>query len=465
MKAKKLSRDQLHNLLALTSSYIHDSANLFSLANSSLKDISKKLSNEGKTVLSSEELNDLNLLINFLKGSEYHFREIFNEIQDSQSGTSTEFHDYSKSTIDLKDLIELELMEIFTLKRVKTEDNIYQNNALIHGNFSLIAKAVFNLIENALKHSSGEVKITLDDSKDYWKLKILSLENSFNLDLEESFKNLVPKTSGHGLKSISEILKYNDIELDISSLVNQGTVISLFFPKHHEQKKETENTMLNLINENQSVAQKSRIPFLRKAQSNINPRSFFILLSLIILFFLITIFKSELEIQQQINQVARFKLSPKEELQLKKLKNIIESNSHYLINYESLTKIILDDNKQQGNSKQNLNSTETLIKKILLKEKFLKFNNTRIEASQLKTLQEFSHNIKNLYELDYFLADQYKIQGDFKNQCIYELRALYKQFLNWAVPSLERKILETEDLELSLRLLIIKSFSNGLKSN
>lgn len=190
MKAKKLSKDQLHNLLALTSSYIHDSANLFSLANSSLKDISKKLSEEGKTVLSGEELNDLNHLISFLKGSEYHFREIFTEIQDSQNASSAEFHHYSKSIIDLKDLIELELMEIFTLKRVKTEDNIYQNNALIYGNFSLIAKAIFNLIENALKHSNGEVKIILDDSKDYWKLKILSLENSFNLDLEESFKNL-----------------------------------------------------------------------------------------------------------------------------------------------------------------------------------------------------------------------------------------------------------------------------------
>jgi hypothetical protein len=439
MKAKKLSRDQLHNLLALTSSYIHDSANLFSLANSSLKDISKKLSEEGKAVLSSEELNDLNHLISFLKGSEYHFREIFTEIQDSQNATQAEFHNYSKSIIDLKDLIELELMEIFTLKRVKTEDNIYQNNALIYGNFSLIAKAIFNLIENALKHSNGEVKITLDDSKDYWKLKILSLEKSFNLDLEESFKNLRPRTSGHGLKSVSEILKYNDIELDISSLIDQGTVISLFFPKYHEQKKEADKIMSNPVNEKQSITKKSITPFLTKIRSNINLQNSLILLSLITLLFLTNIFKTELEIQQQINQLARFKLSQKQEILLKNFKHIIENDSDYLANYESLKK-----------------SKETLVKKIILKEKFLKFNNTKLEAYQIKALEKFSHNLNDLYELDYFLADQYKIQGDFKNQCLYELKAFYKQLLNSAMPNLERRVLETGDLELSLRLLIIK---------
>ncbi|MFZ4084908.1 MAG: sensor histidine kinase [Vampirovibrionia bacterium] len=439
MKAKKLSRDQLHNLLALTSSYIHDSANLFSLANSSLKDISKKLSEEGKAVLSSEELNDLNHLINFLKGSEYHFREIFTEIQDSQNATQGEFHNYSKSIIDLKDLIELELMEIFTLKRVKTEDNIYQNNALIYGNFSLIAKAVFNLIENALKHSNGEVKITLDDSKDYWKLKILSLENSFNLDLEESFKNLKPRTSGHGLKSVAEILKYNDIELDISSLVNQGTVISLFFPKYHGQKKEINNIMPNPVNEKQLIIKKSTTPFLTKIRSSINLQNLLILLSLITLLFLTNIFKTELEIQQQINQLARFKLSQKQEILLKNFKHIIENDSNYLANYKSLNK-----------------SRETLVRKIILKEKFLKFNNTKLEASQIKALEKFSHNLDDLYELDYFLADQYEIQGDFKNQCLYELKAFYKQLLNSAMPNLERRVLETGDLELSLRLLIIK---------
>ena len=438
MKAKKLSRDQLHNLLALTSSYIHDSANLFSLANSSLKDISKKLSEEGKAVISSEELNDLNHLISFLKGSEYHFREIFTEIQDSRNATQAEFHNYSKSIIDLKDLIELELMEIFTLKRVKTEDNIYQNNALIYGNFSLIAKAIFNLIENALKHSNGEIKITLDDSKDYWKLKILSLGNSFNLDLEESFKNLRPRTSGHGLKSVSEILKYNDIELDISSLINQGTVISLFFPKYHEQKKEAGKIMSNPVNEKQSITKKPTTPFLTKIRSSINLQNSLILLSLIILLFLTNIFKTELEIQQQINQLARFKLSQKQEILLKNFKHIIENNSDYLANYESLKKF-----------------KETLVKKIILKEKFLKFNNTKLEASQIKALEEFSHNLNDLYELDYFLADQYEIQGDFKNQCLYELKAFYKQLLNSTVPNLERRVLETGDLELGLRLLII----------
>jgi hypothetical protein len=438
MKAKKLSRDQLHNLLALTSSYIHDSANLFSLANSSLKDISKKLSQEGKAVLSSEELNDLNHLISFLKGSEYHFREIFTEIQDSQNATQAEFHNYSKSIIDLKDLIELELMEIFTLKRVKTEDNIYQNNALIYGNFSLIAKAIFNLIENALKHSNGEVKITLDDSKDYWKLKILSLENSFNLDLEESFKNLRPRTSGHGLKSVSEILKYNDIELDISSLVNQGAIISLFFPKYHGQKKEINNIMPNPVNEKQLITKKSTTPFLTKIWSNINLPNSLILLSLITLLFLTNVFKTELEIQQQINQLARFKLSQEQEILLKNFKHIIENDSDYLANYESLKK-----------------SKETLVKKIILKEKFLKFNNTKLEAYQIKALEKFSHNLNDLYELDYFLADQYEIQGDFKNQCLYELKAFYKQLLNSAVPNLERRVLETGDLELGLRLLII----------
>jgi hypothetical protein len=443
MKAKKLSRDQLHNLLALTSSYIHDSANLFSLANSSLKDISKKLSEEGKAVLSSEELNDLNHLINFLKGSEYHFREIFTEIQDSQNGTQTEFHNYSKTIIDLKDLIELELMEIFTLKRVKTEDNIYQNNARIYGNFSLIAKAVFNLIENALKHSNGEVKIILDDSKDYWKLKILSRENSFNLDLEESFKNLRPRTSGHGLKSVAEILKYNDIELDISSLINQGTVISLFFPKYNEQKKEAAGKIMsNPVNEKQSITKKSATPFLTKIRSNINLPNSLILLSLITLLFLTNIFKTELEIQQQINQLARFKLSQEQEMRLKNFKHIIENDPDYLANDESLNK-----------------SKETLVKKIILKEKFLKFNNTKLETSQIKALEKFSRDIKNLYELDYFLADQYEIQGDFKNQCLYELKAFYKQLLNSVLPNLERRVLETGDLELGLRLLIIHEFT------
>ena len=134
------------------------------------------------------------------------------------------------------------------------------------------------------------------------------------------------------------------------------------------------------------------------------------MLSLIILLFLTNIFKTELEIQQQINQLARFKLSQKQEILLKNFKHIIENNSDYLANYESLKKF-----------------KETLVKKIILKEKFLKFNNTKLEASQIKALEEFSHNLNDLYELDYFLADQYEIQGDFKNQCLYELKAFSKQ--------------------------------------
>lgn len=217
--------------------------------------------------------------------------------------------------------------------------------------------------------------------------------------------------------------------------------------------------MLNPVNEKKLTTKASTKPFLTKIRSNINLQNFLILLSLITLLFLINIFRTELEIQQQINQLARFKLSPKEELQLKKIKNLIESNSRYLINYESLTKVILNDNKKQKNNKQDFNSTEILIKKILLKEKFLKFNNTKLETSQIKALEKFSHDINNLYELDYFLADQYKIQGDFKNQCLHEFKAFYKQLLSWAVPNLERKILETGDLELSLRLLIIKHYN------
>ena len=109
---------------------------------------------------------------------------------------------------------------------------------------------------------------------------------------------------------------------------------------------------------------------------------------------------------------------------LKNFKHIIENNSDYLANYESLKKF-----------------KETLVKKIILKEKFLKFNNTKLEASQIKALEEFSHNLNDLYELDYFLADQYEIQGDFKNQCLYELKAFYKQLLNSTVPNLERRVL------------------------
>jgi hypothetical protein len=197
--------------------------------------------------------------------------------------------------------------------------------------------------------------------------------------------------------------------------------------------------MSNPVNEKQSITKKSTTLFLTKARDSINLQNSLILLSLIILLFLTNIFKTELEIQQQINKLARYKLTQKEEVLLKNFKYIIENNSNYLANNESLNK-----------------SRETLIKKIILKEKFLKFNNTKLEASQIKALEKFSHDINNLYELDYFLADQYKIQGDFKNQCLYELKAFYKQLLNSAVPSLERKILETGDLELSLRLLIIK---------
>jgi len=431
--SKDINKNELKKLLQISNSYLHDSANLFALAHSNLKELSLKINNSEDENLNKESLEELMNLLNFLKGSEYHFKDIFHDLENLCESSLSKENAYPLSIIDLKDLLEMELLEIFTHRRIKFVDNIIQNNALSLANFPLITKCLFNLIENALKHGLGEVKISLDDAKDYWKLSIISAEANLSIDLEKSLKQAASSAQGHGLKSVLEILKYNNIEIEFLSLGAAGSLINLYFNK----LKDTDKAIQGKLSKNKLI------------KNFFNFKILIVLVIISISFWGINLIRTQLELNYQINQISRISLSKDSQKKFFKLKNIIEKDIHYHKKIEATREIIDSENLQIP--------LEKLITALILKRDLVNFNELNLSKADLNTLKSFSNKLYTLYELDYFLARNFRHRGEILLEYYYEAKAVYKQLYCFFFPSLERKALEENNLDFGLEMALRKN--------
>ena len=109
IKNKDETKTKKINLEALAKSHIHDAINLFALA----KNICSELNQINDTNKQKQEISKLK---QFLNSSQVHFENIYQDLNSKQV--------ISKSKIDLKDLLDLEIFDFYKESRLLIKENI-----------------------------------------------------------------------------------------------------------------------------------------------------------------------------------------------------------------------------------------------------------------------------------------------------------------------------------------------------
>lgn len=239
-KREEELKNYLSSMVSLSVSHLHDAANFFELIKTNPN-------------LKSQELKD------FSKGAAYHFRSLFDEMKASTELFKTANLEslinnrlkffYKKERINLEDLLDMELFQLSDPKRVQILNKIKTGPAFIHGNFSLLSKAILNLIENALKHTEEKIRIELSESMDNperFTIKIYSSGEAIPKEVlkelsdlsEERFKELGKenKALGHGFESIIELMNFHGANFSADSIESSGSCINLEFKKYTNDK-------------------------------------------------------------------------------------------------------------------------------------------------------------------------------------------------------------------------------------
>ncbi len=247
--AKKFQhiKNYLSSLLGLNISHLHDAANFFALI--------KEQSHDSR-------------LQNFAKGASFHFRSIFEELNlnkknfDKLDINAQEENQlsmlYAKEVIDLKDILELELLQLSASynDRLEVLDKSNAEHALSLGNFSLLSKAILNLIENALKYTEKPIKLELNDAGNSWQIKVSSYGKSIPESLANAINNQESEVaSGHGLNSLTQIMLFHNAELIIDTLADEGSSIKLIFKKYHHEA----NQVLSKVSTGKTFAIKREV--------------------------------------------------------------------------------------------------------------------------------------------------------------------------------------------------------------
>lgn len=223
---KKIKKHFL-SLLALNISHLHDAANFFAILKNNIND------------------SETQKLYNFSKGAQFHFRSLFEDLKlgmeelelSSSKDLEKQLSIYQFAAIDLKDLLEMELIQVSNFDRLTINDCSQCEHALINGNFTLLSKAILNIVENALKHSDGQIKLELFDLGSKWEIKLSSLGKGIPENIAQELNNHEGRAQGlgHGLSGLSEIIDFHNAELRVDTLANEGTCIRLFFDKYNSK--------------------------------------------------------------------------------------------------------------------------------------------------------------------------------------------------------------------------------------
>lgn len=224
LKEKNKVQNYINSLVALNLSHLHDAANFFTLLKSSIHN------------------QDTENSYNFAKGATFHFQSLFEELKNNliafeNSNEDFDFYKnfnllYKRETIDLKDLLELELFQLSNFNRINFSNCTNSEHALISGNFNLVSKALINLIENALKYTEDEVKIELKDRSRDWQIRISSFGKAMPQEVVNKLKNAsFQNADGHGLSGLSSIMLFHQGKIEIDTFAGEGSSINLLFPK------------------------------------------------------------------------------------------------------------------------------------------------------------------------------------------------------------------------------------------
>ncbi|WP_423146936.1 sensor histidine kinase [Rubrolithibacter danxiaensis] len=148
-----------------------------------------------------------------------------------------------KDSIAVSALIEEIIEEIghrLEEKQIKISMELRAAATIINCNKTLLFQLFYNLINNAIKYNKadGEIKITdTFNVKNQYEIKIADTgigvpESQLNSIFERFRKANLSKSPGYGLglAIVKSIVNYHDIDLQVQSEVNVGTVFTIVFP-------------------------------------------------------------------------------------------------------------------------------------------------------------------------------------------------------------------------------------------
>ena len=400
------------NTEEISRSHIHDAINLFNLVISEISELNVDDTNQ----------TQIRKIKKLIESSVDHFKEVF-ETLDSKN---TEI--YLKSSMDLKDLLDLEIFDVFRDSRLTIEDKVKQNNALIIGNFPLLSKALLNLIENALKVSNSIIELKLEEGNEHWLIKIHTPDEAFNEELASSFEKLKPINSRHGLKSISEILKYHDAKVEVYNLYTSENSISIYFPKLRKTVSE------------QSSDQRI-FPVINKTFPAINKTLLEILMASFIVIFSVTAI--HLERKQSYSKL------------MQKLTNYENKNLGYKAKelQNKITSIEIAIKNDQDSYLENIYSVKlpgnTVENQYIIFKSFLQMNS--LSTNQIKSIEK---QASNFYEYHFINASNLEAQSKTILASKEKLLGLLIKLKNSIYISIEEKIIRNENIETISKLIL-----------
>lgn len=193
--------------------------------------------------LQSEELYNNEILIdglNIIEKKSDRLANIVEELLDFSKFVSGRIK-LERNSFSIKDTIEIiskQLRPRILDNKIEFKTSIDSNLDLIYGDENRLKQVLINILDNAIKFTPEEGKISLEANR-YKHNLILKIEDNGCGIPESDLPNIKEKfykgnsknsNTGIGLSICNEIIKLHDGSIDILSKVNQGTTVIIEIP-------------------------------------------------------------------------------------------------------------------------------------------------------------------------------------------------------------------------------------------
>jgi len=181
-----------------------------------------------------------------IKESGEYLLELINDILDLSSAEAKKSN-LKMEPVKIVELIKssiYSLLNTATSKRIKMNFINNTNSPIINANKNSILRIINNFLSNAIKFtkSGGDITITMNSIEDSTKLEIIIADTGIGIPKENIPKlfnkfsdtsrsgTAGEKSTGLGLAITKELIEAHDGDIEVSSVVGEGTTFIITFP-------------------------------------------------------------------------------------------------------------------------------------------------------------------------------------------------------------------------------------------
>ncbi|MBZ0180580.1 MAG: hybrid sensor histidine kinase/response regulator [Melioribacteraceae bacterium] len=213
----------------------HDLNNILTSINNSIDLLQRK----------TQEQEDLTIMLNTLKTNVVRASELIEIMLSKDHSHSTKFN-----RIKIEDLFTAvsDTVKQIIPDQINYKVQIENDLDYIYGNFTLLYRALLNLIVNAKESIAGigsiEVEAKSSDDKST-RIHIVIRDTGIGIDKENLSKifesdfstKIKSKESGFGLSTVKEIIERHMGAITVSSNINEGTTFNIYLPAAVENER------------------------------------------------------------------------------------------------------------------------------------------------------------------------------------------------------------------------------------